>query len=289
MEAAARSIRDAISRGVPLFNSGNVSECYSVYQSTASEILQKVGTQLNDVHRSLLSNALERAQSQSAKDAAWTMRHAFDEILLSAQVETFSLLRSSSGAQIRSSGSPVRVTTENANSIRWWIVNDTVMGGRSSSQVNIHPETGTVVFSGLVTKAGGGGFASVRGSMTSGDGFHWDGYDGVELEFRGDGNRYKFQIKADNAMDGVMYQSDFSSKPDLASSEWERVRLPLSGFVPSFRGQRLDNAPLVTGGRVRSIGLMLSFLTDLGYPNPQFRQGPFSLTVKSILPYKNDS
>ena len=47
------------------------------------------------------------------------------------------------------------------NSGRWMVVNDTVMGGVSRSNVNLHSD-GYLLFAGEVSTDYGGGFASVR-------------------------------------------------------------------------------------------------------------------------------
>jgi transforming growth factor-beta-induced protein len=77
-----RSIRLAIERGVPLFNSGNVEACAAVYEVAATTVLELAGAQLDAGSRARLERGLRDAgHSHGASDRAWALRHAFDEVL----------------------------------------------------------------------------------------------------------------------------------------------------------------------------------------------------------------
>lgn len=77
---AALAIEQAISVGVPLFNSGDHLGCYEVYAQTAQAIVDRVDNCEFIDHT--LGRALSQAQKdESATQKAWTMRHAFDRIL----------------------------------------------------------------------------------------------------------------------------------------------------------------------------------------------------------------
>ena len=73
------------------------------------------------------------------------------------------------------------------------------------------------------------------------------------LEVRGDGRRYKFNLRTRDAFDGVNYQAAFAAPPD----EWTVVDLATNDFAPTFRGRRVA-APPLDFARVHAIGLMLA-------------------------------
>ena len=78
-----RSIRLAIERGAPLFNSGNVEACAAVYEVTAATVLDLAGHNLDAEARGRLQRGLSEARrhTHSANDKAWALRHAFDDVL----------------------------------------------------------------------------------------------------------------------------------------------------------------------------------------------------------------
>ena len=79
-----RSIRLAIERGVPLFNSGNAEACAAVYEVTAQTVLQLAGDQLDGRSRARLEQGLRDARhSHGASDLACAVLHSFDYLLAS--------------------------------------------------------------------------------------------------------------------------------------------------------------------------------------------------------------
>lgn len=151
------------------------------------------------------------------------------------------------------------------------IVNDTVMGGRSGSQVEPLKPAG-VVFRGTVSLENNGGFASFR--MTSG-GISLEQYDGIEVRVRGDGRVYQLRIRTDDGFDGIAYRAEFKTEP----STWMTVRIPFPRFVPSFRGRLVENARPLHPGRVRQIGILIA----------DGRAGSFRLEIESISAFRTSS
>lgn len=152
---------------------------------------------------------------------------------------------------------------QTAGQIPWRVVNDSVMGGRSTSQWNVIP--GGALFQGVVSLENGGGFASVRSGPVAHDLAHCDGF---LLRVRGDGRRYKLLARADERLDGALYQAAFHTK----KGEWLELRLPLNEFVPTYRGRRLAGVPPVDPAKVKSFGLLVS----------DEQEGPFRLELAWI-------
>jgi len=111
----------------------------------------------------------------------------------------------------------------------WRIVNDGVMGGISRSSMVLTAD-GHGRFSGQVSLANNGGFASVQLTKTVGrpkeKAF-------VVLRLKGDGKRYEFRLK-NRVRQYESYVHTFAT-----SGEWETIRLPIADFHPEFRGRRL--------------------------------------------------
>lgn len=144
------------------------------------------------------------------------------------------------------------------------IVNDGVMGGRSSSRLGFD-RAGFAVFEGDLSLENNGGFASVRlavqeGSMT--DASH------LVLRVRGDGQRYQARLRRGRSWDGVAYASSFETR----AGEWVAVELSLESFEPSFRGSRPRGAQPLDPAEVGQVGIML---TDK-------QEGPFRLEIEWI-------
>lgn len=142
---------------------------------------------------------------------------------------------------------------------RWWSIDDTVMGGRSSSAV--HPGDRSGIFAGLLSLQSGGGFASVRRRDQPVD---LSSCDLIELVVRGDGRRYKLNLRLSE--DGVVYQADFETQPGA----WTTAALELASFVPRWRGRPAAGA--LDRRRVKSLGLLIS----------DRQEGPFRLELASI-------
>jgi len=146
----------------------------------------------------------------------------------------------------------------------WSAIDDGVMGGVSRSRLR-HDTLGHAVFEGTVSLERNGGFASVRSRALD---LAAAGALAFLLEVRGDGKRYKLNLRTDDAFDGVNHQAAF----EAPASAWTVVRLPLSAFSPSFRGRVVPGAPPLDPARVRQIGLMIA----------DRQAGPFLLAVRWI-------
>lgn len=154
---------------------------------------------------------------------------------------------------------------ETATSVdNWSAVDDAVMGGVSQSRLR-HDPAGHAAFEGVVSLERNGGFASVRSPVLD---FGAPGATAYLLEVRGDGQRYKLNLRTEDAFDGVSYRAAFTA-PALA---WTTIILACGDFHPSFRGRIVPDAPRLDLAKVRQIGLMI---TDR-------QAGPFSLAIRSV-------
>ncbi len=146
----------------------------------------------------------------------------------------------------------------------WTPTDDRVMGGISQSRMR-HDPAGHAVFEGVMSLERNGGFASVRTVAKIPTPSTATQY---VLEVRGDGKRYMLNLRTSGAFDGVSYQASF----DTTADKWITVVLPVSAFVPNFRGRRVVNAPPHDPAAVRQFGLMIADKQD----------GRFGLGVRRI-------
>ncbi len=147
----------------------------------------------------------------------------------------------------------------------WNPINDGVMGGVSRSQLR-HDPAGYADFTGHVSFENNGGFASVRCQPCD---LGRQDVIAYLLEVRGDGKRYKLNLRTDNSFDGVNYQVGFLPPTGI----WTTCRLASADFLPNWRGRSVPDAPPLDTARLRQIGLMIA----------DRQEGPFALAVRSIV------
>ncbi len=168
------------------------------------------------------------------------------------------------------SAGPLKLITdfsESPDGLEWYVVNDNVMGGRSSGGFELND--GNLVFTGS-TNTRGGGFSSVR---SRGPRVDLSDFSGIRLRVKGDGRRYSWQLRTDALYRGreLGYWRDFQT----TAGEWLEIELPFVDFVPKFRGTQLDLGP-PDPAQISGMGLMISDGQD----------GPFAIAVDSVHAYR---
>ena len=153
----------------------------------------------------------------------------------------------------------------------WSVVNDGVMGGRSTSRVE---RTGhdTLRFSGRVSLENNGGFASTRTDTGPVD---LSSFRGAAIRVRGDGRRYQLRFRTSGRWSRIWYKAPF----DTVDHEWLEVRRAFTDFEPTFRGRRPPDAPPLDPSAIRQVGLLIA----------DEREGPFELEVDWIRAYDGDA
>ena len=146
----------------------------------------------------------------------------------------------------------------------WAVVNDTVMGGVSSSTVEVQE---TLRFEGELSLESNGGFASIR---SAGSALSLEGAAALRLELRGDGRTYDLTLRRDD----VPLRAGSYRVQVPTSGQIEVVEVPLSAFRPTSFGRPVAGAPALDAApeRVSSVGLLLA----------DGRPGPFSVELRSL-------
>ena len=135
---------------------------------------------------------------------------------------------------------------KNSNPENWTVVDDVVMGGRSSGSFYISDE-GYGVFQGTVSLENNGGFSSLRYRFKK---ISTTPFTKIVLRVKGDGKTFQFRVKA-NSTDYYSYISYFNT-----SSDWETIEISLSEMYAAFRGRSLD-IPNFQGGSIEEIAFLI--------------------------------
>ncbi len=125
---------------------------------------------------------------------------------------------------------------------RWYVTNDDVMGGISTSSM-IHNIAENAVFSGEVSTENNGGFAMARMRVN----VKLDERKSkIVLKIKGDGKKYQLRLKPDRRI-RYWYIQSFQT-----NGEEQEIEIPLAKLYPSFRGYRLnlDNFSSKTIGEI---------------------------------------
>ncbi len=136
------------------------------------------------------------------------------------------------------------------------------------------------MFTGDVSTANSGGFASVR-TRNFEPPLNLSGYSGIVLRVKGDGLRYKFLVRDDDSWDSLGYSYSF----DTIADEWTNIHIPFTQLIPVFRAKTVKDARPLNASHIRSFQLMLSKFEYDGELNPHFKPGEFHLLVGTIAVY----
>ena len=141
------------------------------------------------------------------------------------------------------------VSSVEANAAKkWQVVNDGVMGGRSLSRVRMNSDE-KLEFSGTLSLANNGGFASIR-TRTGLLGLQQN--DTIVIRVRGDGRQYNFNLYTQTDLRGYSFRRAFKTRKD----EWVEIRLPMDRFVATWRGRVFPKESL-DPAKVAGLGVLL--------------------------------
>ncbi|MBC3757559.1 CIA30 family protein [Hyunsoonleella sp. SJ7] len=143
----------------------------------------------------------------------------------------------------------------------WMIVDDRVMGGKSSGNFELTDE-GYGKFRGEISLENNGGFSSVRYFTSP---IAIVNHSEIILRIKGDGKRYQFRIK-ETTSQRHSYVTYFQT-----SGKWETLRIELKDLIPKFRGRQLDIPNFSS-----------DFVSEIGFLFGNKKVEPFQLLVDKI-------
>lgn len=121
---------------------------------------------------------------------------------------------------------------KDVNTDNWYVLNDNVMGGVSTSRIYVSND-GYGVFEGSVSLENNGGFAMTQYNCAI---TNVKKYTKIILKVKGDGKTYQFRVK-DNRNNYYSYIQNFET-----TGKNQTIELQLSDFEPYFRGRKLNMA-----------------------------------------------
>lgn len=161
-------------------------------------------------------------------------------------------------------------------------VDDQIMGGISQSAL-IASADDCASFTGIV-RTDGGGFCGTRTRLFSSPlslGLH----SGIYLRARGDGKRYKINVRTNEVVGELVYQAAFLPP---VSAGFSTIRIPFTAFRLVKRSQPVPDGPPLDPKRIFQLGFVLS---RFGFGeedyNDAFAAGPFRLDLEEIGAYRD--
>ena len=112
----------------------------------------------------------------------------------------------------------------------WQIVDDVVMGGKSSGSFVLNAE-GNGQFKGQISLDNNGGFSSVQYQFKK---IKVNKDNKIIIKIKGDGKTYQLRVKS-NTQQFYSYIGSFET-----SGNWQQIEIPLKDMYPSFRGRKLN-------------------------------------------------
>jgi NADH dehydrogenase [ubiquinone] 1 alpha subcomplex assembly factor 1 len=143
---------------------------------------------------------------------------------------------------------PLRAFSVDITNLNWYVVNDGVMGGRSSGFVHIKNEA--LYFSGKISLENNGGFTSIRAPLAEFNQFS----NNLNFTVLGDGHEYQLRFKVDSRFDGPAFVYKFKT----VKGKLHTFNLAGDDFKLQFRGRVLNRDEKLDFNDIKSIGLLIS-------------------------------
>ncbi|KAG8469793.1 hypothetical protein KFE25_006248 [Diacronema lutheri] len=161
-------------------------------------------------------------------------------------------------------------------------VDDQIMGGISQSALVPSYDGECASFLGVV-RTDGGGFCGTRSRLLSKP-LNLGGYSGIYLRVRGDGKRYKLNVRTSEEVGELVYQCAF-----LPPAEMATVRLPFTAFRLVKRSNPVPSPPPLDPHTIYQLGVVLSrFAFGEESSNDAFAAGPFRVDIEEIGAFRDE-
>ncbi len=169
--------------------------------------------------------------------------------------------------------------------LNWHTVNDTIMGGNSSSRCM--PTSEGLLLKGYLVEEGGG-FISCRSPVFE-PSINLSKYKGVQIQLDGDGRIFKFAIACKEKILGI-------ETPFFAGLRWvaqiptdkqctTTIRIPFSDLEPTVRAQSISLPVRFDPSSITQFQLLHSKFGRPGQLNSGFKSGEIQVLLRSINGY----
>lgn len=129
----------------------------------------------------------------------------------------------------------------------WHAINDAVMGG--NSQGNITFTQNSCVFSGYISLENNGGFSSVYRKVPQLS----EEINKITIDVLGDG--FSYQLRVVTRVDD--YRLTYNHEFHTHNNKRENFVFLIQDFIASFRGRKINNAPVLKPEDIREVGLLI--------------------------------
>ncbi|MBE0379623.1 CIA30 family protein [Pseudoalteromonas prydzensis] len=146
--------------------------------------------------------------------------------------------------------------------LHWQIVNDSVMGGLSTSQA--YEKDNSLIFTGHVSLENNGGFASIRTTINT----NKENANLISLRLKGDGQTYQLRLRTSQFLDGPAYTTSFAT----LKNQWQVITFSADDFSLTYRGKALQQQATLHFNDIQQLGLMIA----------KKQQGNFKIELKQI-------
>lgn len=153
------------------------------------------------------------------------------------------------------------------NTENWYVVNDVVMGGRSTGTISTNKKS--VSFNGLLSLENNGGFASIRSSYEK---YDLSNYNKVKIKYKAEGKQFAFLLE----LSEYWYKPYYKYYLNNTNEKWQEVEIDLEKFESYQIGQ--PNGEKLTKNK-------LSKIIRLGFMTTEKQPGPFNLEIDYIQFY----
>jgi hypothetical protein len=133
----------------------------------------------------------------------------------------------------------------------WMLVNDDVMGGRSTSNAFWVDGERVIRFQGDLSLQNNGGFASLRGAVKPG---YFSKAKNICIEVKGDGRQYQFRLRNSYRFGSYAYVAEFETQKNT----WQKLCFDAASFTAQFRGRTLNNIGPPDFDDIRQIGFLIA-------------------------------
>lgn len=271
-------------QGVERYNAGDIQGCVNVYANCVANILDL--DQIPKEARKTLTNGLQECSNSNGDidTQAWALRGALDKFInfnatTTSNTSNTSNISNTSNTSNTSSAAATITTLSFLDQLpaTFQTVNDGVMGGCSSSTIQHNQNQSAAIFSGNLSTANNGGFASVRAVVR----FDLTNANCIRITAAStSGGVYKLRLRNTVQRDAISYSHDFNVGND---GQYQTIDLPLNNFKATWRG-RPQNGTL-DRKNVSSIGIMLvssKLGSDASKSEGGIREGKFQLAIREI-------
>jgi len=156
------------------------------------------------------------------------------------------------------------INFQNNDAQNWYVVNDVVMGGRSTGEISTSKKS--IRFTGMLSLENNGGFASIRSLYKN---YNFSDYSKVKIKYKSKNKQFAFLLE----LSEQWYKPYYKFYLDNTLGKWQVIEIDLKAFEGYQIGKPTGNLLLQE---------QLSKILRLGFMTTEKQPGPFEFEVDYI-------